>query len=100
MRTTIKAAVLTSLSAIQVFAAGTGRLPWEDPLHLIAQSLTGPVAFSIGIIGVAAAGGSLLWHGDMGEFGKRGCHVGLTCSVLLMAASMLTNVYGVTGALI
>jgi len=42
----------------------------------------------------------LLFHGDLGEFGKRGCLAGVACSTLVLASPFLTNVFGVTGALI
>ena len=41
-------------------AATGGTLPWEKPMTLIATSLTGPVAYAIGLIGIAIAGGAML----------------------------------------
>ena len=31
----------------------------------IATSLTGPVAYAIGLIGIAIAGGAMLWGGEL-----------------------------------
>ena len=39
----------------------------------IATSLTGPVAYAIGLIGIAIAGGAMLWGGELGEFGRKAC---------------------------
>jgi len=48
------AAVFTP--AIQASAAPAGGgLPWEAPMTAIATSLTGPVAYAIGLIGIAIA---------------------------------------------
>jgi len=36
-------------------APAGGGLPWERPMTLIATSLTGPVAYAIGLIGICIA---------------------------------------------
>src|SRR4051812_47950191 len=100
MRITIQAAVMFTLYAIQAFAAGTGALPWEQPMTTITNSVTGPVAFGVGVVGLAVSGGMLLFHGDLNEFGRRGCLAGVACSVLTGSAPFLTNVFKVTGGLI
>ena len=46
----------------------------------IATSLTGPVAYAVGLIGIAIAGGSMLWGGELTEFGRRACMIGLVVS--------------------
>src|ERR1035441_5666618 len=56
---------------VQLHAAASGTLPWERPMTTIATSLTGPVAYAIGLIGIAIAGGAMLWGGELTEFGRR-----------------------------
>src|ERR1700680_4600779 len=73
-----------------------GNLPWEKPMTAIATSLTGPVAYAIGLIGIAIAGGAMLWGGELTEFGRRACMIGLVVSVLVFAAPMLSSAFGVT----
>ena len=52
--------------AIHTIAAPAGGgLPWEAPMTAIATSLTGPVAYAIGLILIAIAGGTMLWGGDL-----------------------------------
>src|SRR3984893_17790898 len=80
-------------------AAGGG-LPWEAPMTAIATSLTGPVAYAVGLIGIAIAGGAMLWGGELTEFGRRACMIGLVVSVLVFAAPMLSSAFGVTAAVI
>jgi type IV secretory pathway VirB2 component (pilin) len=36
--------------SINLHAAASGGLPWEKPMQTIATSLTGPVAYAIGLI--------------------------------------------------
>ncbi len=91
---------LVLLSALHALAGGVGTLPWEAPMTAIATSLTGPVAYAIGLIGIAIAGGAMLWGGELTEFGRRACMIGLVVSVLVFAAPMLSTAFGVSAALI
>jgi type IV secretion system protein TrbC len=86
--------------SVRLNAAAAGNLPWERPMQLIATSLTGPVAYAIGLIGIAIAGGTMLWGGELTEFGRRACMVGLVVSVLVFAAPMLASAFGVNAAVV
>lgn len=81
-------------------AATTGAMPWEAPLQAIEQSLTGPVALMVALIGIFATGATLIWGGEMNEFGRRGVLLALVVSVLVFASGLLANAFGVGGALI
>jgi type IV secretion system protein TrbC len=81
-------------------AAAAGNLPWEKPMTAIATSLTGPVAYAIGLIGIAIAGGAMLWGGELTEFGRRACMIGLVVSVLVFAAPLLASAFGVNAAVV
>lgn len=89
---------LTFVLNFRLSAAAAGTLPWEKPMQAIATSLTGPVAYAIGLIGIAIAGGTMLWGGELTEFGRRACMVGLVVSVLVFAAPMLATAFGVAAA--
>jgi type IV secretory pathway VirB2 component (pilin) len=93
-------AALAFAASIRVQAAAAGRLPWEAPMTAIATSLTGPVAYAIGLIGIAIAGGTMLWGGELTEFGRKACMIGLVISVLVFAAPMLSSAFGVTAAVV
>jgi type IV secretion system protein TrbC len=93
-------AVLIWASSIRLQAAAAGNLPWERPMQTIATSLTGPVAYAIGLIGIAIAGGTMLWGGELTEFGRRACMVGLVVSVLVFAGPMLASAFGVNAAVV
>lgn len=98
-----RAAALLALAYIfasHAHAATAGSLPWEKPINAIATSLTGPVAYAIGLIGIAIAGGAMLWGGELTEFGRRACMIGLVVSVLVFAAPMLASAFGVSAAVI
>ena len=86
--------------SLRVHGAAAGQLPWERPMQTIATSLTGPVAYAIGLIGIAIAGGTMLWGGELTEFGRRACMIGLVVSVLVFAAPMLATAFGVNAAVV
>lgn len=94
---------LTALAlsfSLHAHAAAAGGLPWERPMTAIATSLTGPVAYAIGLIGIAIAGGAMLWGGELTEFGRRACMIGLVVSVLVFAAPLLASAFGVNAAVV
>ena len=92
--------VMAFAFAATASASTSGTLPWEKPMTAIATSLTGPVAYAIGLIGIAIAGGAMLWGGELTEFGRRACMIGLVVSVLVFAAPMLASAFGVSAAVI
>lgn len=82
------------------FAAATTGLPWEDPLETIMNSITGPVALVISLLGVTVAGGMLIFGGELNEFTRRIVMLVLVIGLLVAAASILTTLYGATSALV
>lgn len=92
--------VIAVVFSLQLQAAAAGGLPWEKPMTAIATSLTGPVAYAIGLIGIAIAGGAMLWGGELTEFGRRACMIGLVVSVLVFAAPLLASAFGVNAAVV
>ena len=91
---------LTYISAAYAGTGGSGGLPWESPLQKIVDSITGPVALAISILAMAAAGGMLVWGGELGEFTKKIIMLVLAISFLVFGASFMTTVFGISGALI
>jgi type IV secretion system protein VirB2 len=92
--------VLAFASAVNMFAGVSSGLPWETPMQKIATSLTGPVAYAIGLIGIAITGGMMIFGHELGEFGRRALMLGLVVSVLVFAAPMLSSAFGISGALV
>jgi len=85
---------------VRLHGAAAGNLPWERPMQTIATSLTGPVAYAVGLIGIAIAGGTMLWGGELTEFGRRACMIGMVVSVLVFAAPLLASAFGVNAAVV
>jgi type IV secretion system protein TrbC len=92
-------ALTMALFAGEAFAgSGTGGLPWEGPLAAVARSLTGPVALAISIVGLAVAGGTLIFGGELSEFARRLMLLVLAISLLVAGASFLSILFGVSAA--
>lgn len=49
-------------------ASAGGGLPYEAWLTKLQQSMTGPVAFSVSLIGIVGAGGVLIFGGELNAF--------------------------------
>jgi type IV secretory pathway VirB2 component (pilin) len=99
-RLSVVAATLL-LSTHSAFASsGGGGLPWETPLRTIQQSLSGPVAFAIAVIAMAAAGGTLVFGGELTEFTRRACLLVLAIGFLVGGVSIMTLLFGVSGAVV
>lgn len=79
---------------------GGGGLPWEAPLQTFANSLTGPVALAISIIAMAAAGGTLIFGGELGEFTRKALLLVLAISFLVFGAGFMTALFGITAAVV
>jgi type IV secretory pathway VirB2 component (pilin)/tetrahydromethanopterin S-methyltransferase subunit F len=63
-----------------------GCLPWEKSMNLIATSLTGPVGYASGLIGICVAGATLLFDYEACEVGRRAYIIGWVVTVLIFAA--------------
>ena len=81
-------------------ATAGGGLPWEKPMQLIANSITGPVAYGVGLLGIAFAGYHVLFGHELSEMGRKGATLGLGVSTLIFAAPMLASAFGVAGAVV
>jgi len=80
----------------QAFATtGTGgALPYEDWLTSLRNSVTGPVAFSLSIIGIVIAGGVLIFGGDLNGFFRTLMFLVLVMAFLVGAQNMMSTFFG------
>lgn len=79
--------------------SGSG-LPWETPLNTFKDSITGPVAFVISILGVIGCGAALIWGGEISDFVRKMIMVILAISILVFATKILTVLFATSGAVI
>jgi type IV secretion system protein TrbC len=83
----------------QASTAGGGGLPWEQPLQLITQSIQGPVAYAISLLGIISCGGMLIWGGEINEFLRRGIMLVMVISLVVLASNVLSTLFA-TGAVV
>ena len=84
------------LSSQQAFAStGTGgSLPYESWLTSLQNSVTGPVAFALSIIGIVVAGGVLIFGGELNAFFRSLIFIVLVMALLIGAKNMMSTFFG------
>lgn len=76
-------------------AEGTGgALPYEGWLTNLRNSVTGPVAFALAMIGIVVAGGVLIFGGDLNGFFRTLIFLVLVMALLVGAQNMLATFFG------
>ena len=85
-----------ALAPQQALAAqGTGgALPYESWLTNLRNSVTGPVAFALAIIGIVIAGGVLIFGGDLNGFFRTLIFLVLVMALLVGAQNMMSTFFG------
>ena len=84
------------LSPELAFASeGTGgALPYESWLVSLRNSVTGPVAFALSIIGIVIAGGVLIFGGELNGFFRTLIFIVLVMALLVGAQNMMGTLFG------
>ena len=104
----MKASTLVRTTALLILSIGiigdasastAGSLPWDSPLQTITNDLTGPVATALSTGGLFAAGGTLIWGGELGGFVAMCLRVVAAISLLVLGANFLSAL-GLTGAIV
>jgi len=71
-----------------------GALPYESWLTQLRNSITGPVAFALSIIGIVVAGGVLIFGGDLNAFFRTLIFLVLVMALLVGAQNMMSSLFG------
>lgn len=71
-----------------------GALPYESWLTNLRNSVTGPVAFALSIIGIVIAGGVLIFGGDLNGFFRTLIFIVLVMGLLVGAQNMMSSFFG------
>ncbi len=76
-------------------SVGTGgSLPYESWLTALRNSVTGPVAFTVALIGIVVAGGVLIFGGELNAFFRTLIFIVLVMALLVGAQNMLSTFFG------
>jgi type IV secretion system protein VirB2 len=87
-------------NALALASTSTTGLPWETPLQTVQQSLTGPVAAGISVVGIAAGGMALVFGGELSEFAKRSCYAVIATGVIVGAGTIMSTLFSSSSAVI
>ena len=73
-------------------ASGSSVLPYETWLKTIQKSLTGPVAFSVSLIGIVSCGATLIFTGgEMGRFMRSIVYLVMVMTLLVGANTLMSS---------
>lgn len=76
-------------------AEGTGGgLPYESWLTNLRNSVTGPVAFALSIVGLVVAGGVLIFGGELNAFFRTLIFLVLVMALLVGAQNIMSSFFG------
>lgn len=78
--------------------AGTSGTAFDGPLRTLRGIFTGPVAFTVSLLGILVAGVTLVFGGEIGDFAKRMVMLVLVIALVSFAAQILTQLFGNSGA--
>jgi len=88
---------LHSTSAIAA-PTTTDTMPWEGGLSTIANSLQGPTAYAVAIIGFIVAGIGFVIQGELSGWSKKMIQIVMGIAVLLGVVGLIGIFFGVTTA--
>ena len=90
------ALVLLFLAPEHAFASegSSGGLPYESWLANLRNSVTGPVAFALSIVGIVIAGGVLIMGGDLNGFFRTLIFLVLVMALLVGAQNIMSGFFG------
>ena len=88
-------AVFILLPAHVIASTGTGgSLPYEPWLTSLANSVTGPVAFTLSVVGIVVAGGVLIFGGELNAFFRTMIFLVLVMALLVGAQNIMSGLFG------
>jgi type IV secretion system protein VirB2 len=85
--------LLFSVENAQATVGAGGALPYETWLVSLRNSVTGPVAFTLSIIGIVVAGGILIFGGELNAFFRTLIFIVLVMALLVGANNIMTNLF-------
>ena len=86
--------VLSIVPDAMASEGSAGALPYESWLTQLRNSVTGPVAFALSIIGIVVAGGVLIFGGDLNAFFRTLIFLVLVMALLVGAQNMMGSFFG------
>ena len=89
----VLAIFLLSTDQAQAAVGAGGSLPYETWLVNLRNSVTGPVAFTLSIVGIVVAGGILIFGGELNAFFRTLIFIVLVMALLVGANNVMSNLF-------
>lgn len=89
----------TLIPKLALAAAAGGALPWDTPLQTLKNDITGPVAFTIALLAMVAAGAILIHRGELDDFVRRLLLVTMVAAFLVGVVNF-ASALGISGAIV
>ena len=86
---------LAGATAASAATGGGGGLPWEAPLTLIVNSMTGPVAFAVSVIALVLGISTLAFSDQLSGAGRYMVYFVLIIAMLVTVVNLLQTLFGV-----
>lgn len=71
-----------------------GGLPYESWLTDLRNSVTGPFAFTVSVIGIVIAGSMLIWGGELSGFFKTMVYIVLVMALIVGVNNVMSTFFG------
>lgn len=84
---------LLSMDQAHATVGAGGALPYETWLVNLRNSVTGPVAFTLSIVGIVVAGGILIFGGELNAFFRTLIFIVLVMALLVGANNVMSNLF-------
>lgn len=91
--------LLVAKSNLVLASTQTSNLPFVAPLIKIENAITGPIAQSMSLLGIAGAGIALIFGGEIGQFTRSLIFIVLVVSIVVGAKNLMSAL-SMSGALI
>lgn len=81
-------------------ASSSTGMPWESPLTKIVDSVTGPMAFGISVLGVVVAGFTLVFGGQLDGFVQKIAILALVIAIIVLATNVMSTLFGISSTVV
>lgn len=83
-----------------VYASSDSGMPWEAPLSKVVDSVTGPIAFGVSVLGIVCAGLALAFGGQLEGFIQKIAILSLVIALIVFATNVLSALFGVSSSVV
>ncbi len=88
------------LFSADLYAAQTTKTAFDLPLATLRNIISGPVAYTLSLLGIVSAGAMLVFGGEINQFLKSLIMLILVISLIALASQLLSTFFNISAATI